>query len=116
MTLAVDADRVKRYVRFVPTTSYRLYRVNPEVASEAEVIEYTDRERQMARAVFKRWPVAACLPYKAKDGDDAGAFVLAIWETAEDAKAKRPPIALVRTVPKNGAGFKQQLWVTPVSA
>jgi hypothetical protein len=97
-------------------STYRLYRINPEATEEAELIDSAERERDAARAVFRRWPIAACMPYQPKSGNDAGALVLAVWETADDAKKKRPPVALVRTFPKNDIGFKQQLWVTPVSA
>jgi hypothetical protein len=97
-------------------STYRLYRVNPEAVEKAELIDSADRERNMARSVFRRWPVAACMPYKSKDGEDAGALVLAVWETVADATQKRPPVALVRTFPKRDIGFKQQLWTTPVSA
>jgi hypothetical protein len=93
-------------------SNYRLYKINPVATQEAELIDSADREKQMARSVFKRWPIAACLPGKHSDG----AVVLTIWETVDDAKAKRMPIALVRTFPQNNRGFKQQLWVTPVSA
>jgi hypothetical protein len=96
-------------------STYRLYRINPEAAQEAELIDSAEREKQMARSVFRRWPVAVCLPYKSQSGDDAGSLVLAIWETADDANQKRTPVALVRTFPKS-VGFKQQLWITPVSA
>jgi hypothetical protein len=103
-------------VTFATMSTYRLYRVNPEAVEKAELIDSADRERDAARSVFRRWPVAACLPYTTKSGDDVGAIVLAVWETATDAAQKRAPVALVRTFPRNNVGFKQQLWTTPVSA
>jgi hypothetical protein len=96
-------------------STYRLYLLKPEDVTQADLIDSAEREKQIARSVFRRWPVAACMPYTQKDGDDIGAIVLAVWETADDAKQKRPPIALVRTQPKS-VGFKQSLWSTPVSA
>lgn len=96
-------------------STYRLYRLQPDDVTKAELIDSSDSERNIARAVFRRWPVAACMPYVQKDGEDAGAMVLTVWETTDDALKRRTPVAVVRTVP-NSVGFKQALWVTPVSA
>jgi hypothetical protein len=93
-------------------SKYRLYRIDPATPQTAEMIDSQEREKQMVRAVFKRWPVASCMPAKHSDGS----VVLTIWETADDAKQKKMPVALVRTFPQNDIGFKQQLWATPVSA
>jgi hypothetical protein len=96
-------------------SKYKLYRLQPEDVTQAELFTAAERERDIARTVFRTWPVAACLPYTQEDGPEAGAVILTIWETTDDAKAKRAPVALVRTQPNN-VGFKQQLWATPVSA
>lgn len=112
MTLTVDGANVKRYVHVV---RYKLFRLQPEDVTKAELLTAADREREIARAVFRTWPVAACMPCTIKTGDDAGATILTVWETADDAASKRPPVAIVRTQPPS-LGFKQQLWVTPVSA
>lgn len=93
-------------------STYRLFKIDPNNTGAAEMIDNHDREKNMARAVFKRWPVAACLPAKHSDGS----VVLTIWETADDASNRRTPVALVRTFPKSDLGFKQALWATPVSA
>ena len=77
-----------------------------------EVIAGHDRERDAARDVFKRWPVAACAPYRQQDGAARGAMVLMVWETRADALQKKPPVAFVRT---SADGFKAQLWQTPVA-
>lgn len=96
-------------------TSYRLFRLQPDNVTQAELIDTSDSERNIARAVFRRWPVATCMPCIPQDGPDRGSMIITVWETADDALKRRTPVALVRTVP-SVAGFKQQLWATPVSA
>jgi hypothetical protein len=97
-------------------STYRLFCLNPNDVTQAELIDCAEKERQLARVVFKRWPVAACLPYTQKDGPEVGDVVLTIWETADDAKHKRPPVAIVRTRPNPKLGFTANIWKTPVSA
>lgn len=110
--LAIVDGAVKIIVRgsLVAMSAFKLYS-----STTNEVIAGYDRERDAARDVFKRWPVAACAPYRQQDGDARGAMVLLVWETSEDVKHKRPPIAFVRAAGPD-AGFRAPLWNTPVSA
>lgn len=97
-------------------STYRLFKLAPDDVTQAELLDSSDKEKQIARSVFRRWPVATCLPTTVTSGVDAGAVILTIWETADDAKNRRTPVAVVRTPNEPKRGFKKELWTTPVSA
>lgn len=97
-------------------SAFKLFKLLPDDVTKAELIASAATEHGLARQVFKMWPVARCLPFKQWDSvNGVAASVLTIWETTEDAKKKRTPVAIVRTQPSD-RGFKQKFWIAPVSA
>lgn len=96
-------------------STYKLFRIQQDDATKGVLIDSTSREHVMARTVFRMWPIATCLPFVEKVGDQPEAIVLAVWENADDATNKRKPVAIVRTQPEL-IGFKKDLWTAPISA